>query len=125
MFDERGNLQNGVKLSFEKGFGFNQNPSLSFAQSIDDNKIVYTLGKQIVLFDILTEVQKVVDNIGQDEEVSCFKYFKNIMLDDNILYALAAPSKTYPTLVLKNFSKGNCNRYILSHLEKEEIVMGL
>ena len=54
MYDDRGNLQNGVKLSFEKGFGFNQNPSLSFAQSIDDNKIIYTLGKQIVLYDILT-----------------------------------------------------------------------
>lgn len=119
MFDERGNLQNGVKLTFEKGFGFNQNPSLSYAQSIDDNKIIYTLGKQIVLYDILTEVQKVVDSFGQDEEVTCFKYFKNIMLDDNILYALGAPSKTYPILVLKNFSKGNYNRYVLAHLEKD------
>lgn len=118
MFDERGNLQNGVRLFFEKGFGFNQSPSLSCAQSIDDNKIIYTLGKQIVLYDMLTEVQKVVDSFGMDEEVTCFKYFKNMMLDDNILYALAAPSKTYPTLVLKNFSKGNLNRYILSHLEK-------
>jgi len=54
MFDERGNLQNGVKLAFEKGFGFNQHPSLACAQSIDDNKVLYTLGKQILLYDMLT-----------------------------------------------------------------------
>ena len=54
MFDERGNLQNGVRISFEKGFGFNQNVNLTSAQSIDDNKIVYILGKQIVLYDMLT-----------------------------------------------------------------------
>ena len=114
-----------MRLAFEKGFGFNQHPALACAQSIDDNKVIYTLGKQILLYDMLTEVQKVIDNFGQDEEVSCFKYFKNIMLDDNILYALAAPSKTYPILVLKNFSKGNNNRYVLSHLEKDETVIGL
>lgn len=54
MFDDRGNLQNGVKLSFEKGFGFNQNINVTSAQSIDDNKIIYILGKQIVLYDMLT-----------------------------------------------------------------------
>ena len=65
---------------------------------------------------MLTENQKVIDGFAQDEEVTCFKYFKNIMLDDNILYALGAPHKAYPTLALKNFSKGNISRYILSHL---------
>jgi len=65
---------------------------------------------------MLTENQRVIDTFGQDEEVTCFKYFKNIMLDDNILYALGAPTKTYPTLALKNFSKGNSTRFILSHL---------
>ena len=54
MFDDRGNLQNGVKLSFEKGFGFNQNINVTSAQSIDDNKIIYILGKQIMLYDMLT-----------------------------------------------------------------------
>jgi len=54
MFDDRGNLQNGVKLSFEKGFGFNQDPSVNSAQCIDDNKIIYILGKQMVLYDMLT-----------------------------------------------------------------------
>ena len=125
MFDDRGNLQNGVRLSFEKGFGFNQGPALSCAQSIDDNKIIYTLGKQIVLYDMLTEVQRVIDNFGADEEVTSFKYFKNMMLDDNILYALAAPSKTYPIIVLKNFSKGSHSRYVMTHLEKDEMVIGL
>lgn len=64
MFDERGNLINGVKLVFEKGFGFNQ--GLGCAVSIDDNKVVYTVGKQIVLYDMLTEVQRVIDNYSQD-----------------------------------------------------------
>ena len=105
-----------MNLSFEKGFGFNQTPDLSCAQAIDDNKVIYTLGKQIVLYDMLTEVQKVVDSYGQDEDITSFKYFKNIILDDNILYALGSPSKTYPVLILKNISKGNCNKYICSHL---------
>jgi len=65
MFDERGNLQNGVKLSFEKGFGFNQNLNVNRAQSIDDNKIVYVLGKQIVEYNMLTENQRVIDEFGQ------------------------------------------------------------
>jgi len=65
MFDERGNLQNGVKLSFEKGFGFNQNLNVNSAQSIDDNKIVYVLGKQIVEYNMLTENQRVIDEFGQ------------------------------------------------------------
>ena len=125
MFDDRGNLQNGVRLAFEKGFGFHQGPTPACAQSIDDNKIIYLLGKQIVLYDMLTEVQKVIDNFGQDEEVTCFKYYKNIMLDDNIMYALASPSKTYPVLVLNNFSKGNVNKIPLTHLEKEECIKTL
>ena len=68
---------------------------------------------------MLTEVQKVIDTYAQDEEVTCFKYFKNMMLDDNILYSLVSPSKTYPTIVLKNFSKGSHTRYVLTHLEKD------
>lgn len=48
-----------------------------------------------------------------------------MMLDDNLLYALGAPSKAYPTLMLRNFSKGNSTQYILSHLEKEELVISL
>lgn len=125
MFDDRGNLQNGVRLSFEKGFGFNQDVLVNSAQCIDDNKIIYILGKQIVLYDMLTENQKVIDNFGQEEEITCFKYFKNMMLDDNILYAVYAANKIYPTLVIKNFSKGHYQKYVMSHLEKEEKVVFL
>ena len=69
MFDETGNiLLNGVKLTFERGFGFNQNPSIqSPAHCIDDNKVVYLLGKQIIQYDMLTQNQKVVDQIDQEE----------------------------------------------------------
>jgi hypothetical protein len=118
MFDERGNLLNGVRLSFEKGFGFNQSTDLCSAQCIDDNKIIYILGKQILLYDMLTENQRLIDVFGQDEEATSFKYFKNMMLDDNILYALAAPSRTYPSIVLKNISKGSTIKFVLAHLEK-------
>jgi len=61
MFDDHGNLHNGIKLTFEKGFGFNQSLNVNSAQSIDDNKIVYILGKQIVLYDMLTENQRLID----------------------------------------------------------------
>ena len=69
MFDETGTqLLNGVKLSFERGFGFIQNPTLnSPAHCIDDNKIIYLVGKQIIQYDMLTENQKVIDSIDQDE----------------------------------------------------------
>jgi len=68
MFDDRGSLQNGVKLMFEKGFGFNQSLNVSSnAHCIDDNKIIYILAKQIVLYDMLTERQYIVDTIGQED----------------------------------------------------------
>jgi hypothetical protein len=68
MFDEAGTtLLNGVKLSFEKGFGFNQNADLkSSGYCIDDNRIVYLLSSQIVLYDMLAETQKVIDNFDYD-----------------------------------------------------------
>lgn len=77
------------------------------------------LGKQVVLYDMLTENQRVIDAIGQEEEITCFKYYKNLMLDDNILYALYSANKIYPTLIVHNFSKGlPPQRLVLSHLEK-------
>lgn len=56
MFDETGTvLLNGVKLTFERGFGFSQDPEIiSPAHCIDDNKVVYLLGKQIIQYDMLT-----------------------------------------------------------------------
>lgn len=56
MFDETGAvLLNGVKLTFERGFGFSQDPEIiSPAHCIDDNKVVYLLGKQIIQYDMLT-----------------------------------------------------------------------
>ena len=121
MFDDTGKtLLNGVQLTFEKGFGFNQAADMkNNAYSIDDNRMIYVLAKQIVVYDMLSENQKVIDSIGQEEEITCFIYFKNIMLDDNYIYAVQAINKTYPSIVLHNFSKGIQNRYVLSHLEKE------
>lgn len=55
MFDESGTtLLNGIKLNFEKGFGYDQDPYLkNNAYCIDDNRIIYVLSKQIVLYDLL------------------------------------------------------------------------
>lgn len=47
------------------------------------------------------------------------------MLEDNILYSLYAENKIYPTLIIKNFSKGNIQKYVMSHLEKEEKIVNL
>lgn len=41
------------------------------------------------------------------------------MLDDNVLYAVHSSNKIYPSLTLRNFSKGHPpQKYMLSHLEK-------
>ena len=48
------------------------------------------------------------------------------MLEDNILYSLSAENKIYPTLIVKNFSKGTiADKYVMSHLEKEEKIVFL
>lgn len=74
---------------------------------------------------MLTENQKIIDIFGQEEEITFFKYYKNIMLDDNILYSIYAENKIYPTLIAKNISKGSIQKYVMSHLEKEEKIVFL
>ena len=41
------------------------------------------------------------------------------MLEDNILYALHAMNKTYPSIVARNYSKNMTQKYVMAHLEKE------
>lgn len=120
MFDETGTtLLNGIKLSFEKGFGYNQNPDLkNNAHCIDDNRIIYILSSQIVLYDMLAETQKVIDNFDSDEEIGSMLYFKNIMLEDNIIYAFHNSNKSFPSLVVLNFSKNFTQKIMLANLEK-------
>jgi hypothetical protein len=40
------------------------------------------------------------------------------MLDDNIIYSMHTMNKSYPSIILKNFSKGITQKYIMTHLEK-------
>ena len=55
-------------MSFEKGFGFNQNRDIkNTAHCIDDNRIVYLLSSQIVIYDMLAETQKVLSSFDSDE----------------------------------------------------------
>lgn len=32
-------------------------------------------------------------------------YFKNIMLEDNVVYAIHNPNKSFPSLIIHNFTK--------------------
>ena len=125
MFDESGStLLNGIKLNFEKGFGYDQDPTLkSNAFCIDDNRIIYVLSKQIVLYDLLAETQKVIDSIDFEEKITALLYFKNILLEDNIIYGLQNSSKSFPTVVIHNFSKNFVNKLMLANLEKEEKIL--
>jgi hypothetical protein len=122
MFDESGTtLLNGVRLSFEKGFGFNQSPHIkNTAYCVDDNRIIYLLASQIVIYDMLAETQRVIDTFDFDEEVGAMLYFKNIMLEDNILYALHGLNRSFPSLTIMNFSKNYPVKIVLANLEKEE-----
>lgn len=122
MFDESGTtLLNGVRLNFEKGFGFNQSPNIkNTAYCIDDNRIIYLLASQIVIYDMLAETQRVIDTFDFDEEVGAMLYFKNIMLEDNIMYALHGLNRSFPSLTIMNFSKNYPTKIVLANLEKEE-----
>ena len=121
MFDEsETNLLNGIKVNFERGFGYCQNPNIkSSAHCIDDNRIIYVLSSQIVLYDMLAETQKVIDCFDYEESVGALIYFKNIMLEDNVIYAIHNASKSFPSLVLHNFTKNYFQNIMLANLEKE------
>jgi hypothetical protein len=47
------------------------------------------------------------------------------MLDDNIMYSVYANNKTYPSIIGKNYSKNMTQKYVMSHLEKEEKVLSI
>lgn len=38
------------------------------------------------------------------------------MLDDNIMYAVHASDKTYPSVIAKNYSKNMTRKYVMAHL---------
>lgn len=69
MFDDtHTTLLNGIQLGFEKGFGFHQNKDIkSNAYCIDDNRIIYILASQIVLYDLLAETQKIIASFDFEE----------------------------------------------------------
>ncbi len=50
-------------------------------------------------------------------------YFNNIMLEDNIIYALHNSNKSFPSLVIHNFSKSFNQKFMLANLEKEERIV--
>lgn len=121
MFDDLGTtLLNGIKVGFERGFGYCQNPALkNSAHCIDDNRVIYVLASQIVLYDMLAETQKVIDSFDIEESVGALIYFKNIMLEDNVVYSLENASKSFPSLILHNFTKNYTQNISLANLEKE------
>ena len=87
--------------------------------------MIYILASQIVLYDMLSETQKVISTFDFDESIGALLYFKNIMLEDNIIYALHTASKSFPSLVLHNFTKNFTQKIVLANLEKEEAILEL
>ena len=65
---------------------------------------------------MLAETQRVIDNFDFDEEVGAISYFKNIMLEDNIIYALHNCNKSFPSLTIMNFSKNYPQKIMLASL---------
>jgi hypothetical protein len=54
MFDDKHQkILNGVTLAVSKAVGFNQQPLQSNAYSLDESKIAYTCGKNIIVYDLL------------------------------------------------------------------------
>lgn len=55
MFDKKeGTLLNGVELHTVKGVGFNQDQIKTMACYINETKIAYLCGKNILIYDLLT-----------------------------------------------------------------------
>lgn len=62
MFDEkRQKLLNGVGLAICKGVGFSQRQMRHNAFSLDESKLAYICGKNIIVYDLKTEIQKVFE----------------------------------------------------------------
>lgn len=55
MFDDKHQkLLNGVSLAVSKALGFSQKHLRSNAYSLDESKLTYVCGKNIVVYDLLT-----------------------------------------------------------------------
>jgi hypothetical protein len=72
---------------------------------------------------MLAETQKVIDEFEYDDEVSAMLYYKNILLEDNIIYAVRNNNKSFPSLVMLNFSKNLKQEILLANLEREENIV--
>jgi len=65
---------------------------------------------------MLAETQKVIDSFDADEDIGAMLYFKNILLEDNIVYAIHSSNKSFPCLVMMNFSKNFVQKIMLANL---------
>lgn len=65
---------------------------------------------------MLAQTQKVIDCFDSDEEVGAMMYFKNIMLEDHMVYALHNCNKSFPSLTIMNFSKNFSQKIPLANL---------
>ena len=50
-------------------------------------------------------------------------YFKNIMLEDNVVYAIHNPNKSFPSLIIHNFTKKLNQVFMLATLQKDEKII--
>lgn len=67
MFDDKHQkLLNGVNLGVAKALGFNQRHLRTNAYSLDESKLTYVCGKNIVVYDLLSETQKVFQRPSEE-----------------------------------------------------------
>ena len=65
---------------------------------------------------MLAETQKIIASFDYQEEIGAMNYFKNIMLEDNIVYSVHSSSKSFPSLIMHNFTKNLSNKFMLANL---------
>jgi hypothetical protein len=54
MFDEKRKILNGVDLHTIKGIGFNQEIIKTMACYVNETKVAYCCGRNVIIYDLLT-----------------------------------------------------------------------
>ena len=125
MLDEKDQkLLNGVSLVVAKELGFDQKDLRTNAYSLDESKLTYACGKNIIVYDLLTETQKVFQRPCEEEGITAFGCFKTLYSEDYVIYAAKSNQRNVAAYVgIINVWKNNVRSYAVQNLESEEVVV--